>query len=113
MCQRHHLVMLYICTKFCQSISEAFRVTDPDSRVDPRVVANDDVRTEIAPCLRQVQQKSSSSYLQYPLLSGDRALGKIGPLSREATLPFSYLPTLSVKGHLLEKKLAPQGNSIS
>ena len=32
--------MLYICTKFCQSISKGFRVTDPNSRVKARVVAN-------------------------------------------------------------------------
>ena len=63
--------MLYICTKFCKSISKGFRVTDPDGRVDARVVANvdgrtyirTDVRTDgkpdhyIAPCLRQARQK--------------------------------------------------------
>ena len=37
---RHFLIMLYICTKFCQSISKGFRITDPDSRVDAKVVAN-------------------------------------------------------------------------
>ena len=30
--------MLYICTKICHSISNGFRVTDLDSRVDARVV---------------------------------------------------------------------------
>ena len=30
--------MLYICTKFCQSISQGFRVTGLNSRVDVRVV---------------------------------------------------------------------------
>ena len=34
--------MLYICTKFGQSISKDFRVTDLDSRVDTRVVVNVD-----------------------------------------------------------------------
>ena len=34
--------MLYICTKFCQSISKCFMDTDLDRRVDPRVVANVD-----------------------------------------------------------------------
>ena len=34
----HRLIMLYIYTKFCQSISKGFRVTDPESRVDARVV---------------------------------------------------------------------------
>ena len=37
--------MLYICTKFCQSISKVFIVTDPNSRVDTRVVANVDGQT--------------------------------------------------------------------
>ena len=36
----HRLIMLYICTKFHQSISNGFRVSDPDSRVNARVVAN-------------------------------------------------------------------------
>ena len=38
--------MLYIYTKFCQTISKGFRVTDPNTRVDARVVANVDVRTK-------------------------------------------------------------------
>ena len=37
--------MLYICTKFCQSISKGFRVMDLNSRVDARVVANGEERT--------------------------------------------------------------------
>ena len=36
----HRLIMLYTCTKIHQSISKGFRVTDPDSRADARVVAN-------------------------------------------------------------------------
>ena len=32
-------MMLYICTKFCESISKDFRVTDPKSRVAARVIA--------------------------------------------------------------------------
>ena len=36
----HCLIMLY--TKFSQSISNGFRVTDLNSRVDARVVANVD-----------------------------------------------------------------------
>ena len=31
--------MLYICTKFCESISKCFRVTDLNSRVDAGMVA--------------------------------------------------------------------------
>ena len=60
---------------FCQTISKGFRVTDLDSRVDARVVANADGRTDgcmvgrtdgkpdpyIAPCLRQVGQKCTFS----------------------------------------------------
>ena len=41
--------MLYICIKFCQSNSKGFWVTDPNRRVDARVVANvdgTDVRTD-------------------------------------------------------------------
>ena len=30
----HHLIILYICAKGCQSISNGFRVTDLNSRVD-------------------------------------------------------------------------------
>ena len=37
--------MLYTCTNFYQSISNAFRATDPNTRVDARVVANVDRRT--------------------------------------------------------------------
>ena len=37
--------MLYICTKFCQSISKGFRVTDLNIRIDARVAANVDTRT--------------------------------------------------------------------
>ena len=37
--------MFYICTKFCRSSSKGFRVTDLNSRVDARVVANVDGRT--------------------------------------------------------------------
>ena len=43
----HPLMMLYICTKFGASISKGFRVTDLNSRVNIRVVANvDDEWTE-------------------------------------------------------------------
>ena len=34
--------MLYNCTKFCESISQGYRVTDPNSTADARVVANVD-----------------------------------------------------------------------
>ena len=37
--------MLYVCIKFVQSISRGFRDTDPDSRVDAKVVANVDGQT--------------------------------------------------------------------
>ena len=56
------LIMLYISTKFCHSISWGFRFTDLNSRVEARVVANDgqtygltDGKLDlyIAPCLRQ------------------------------------------------------------
>ena len=40
----HHLMMLYICTKFCESISKDFRVIDLISRVNARVVANVNAR---------------------------------------------------------------------
>ena len=36
----HRLIMLYICTKFCHSITKGFRVTDLEFKVDARVVAN-------------------------------------------------------------------------
>ena len=62
----HRLIMLYICTKFCQSISKGFRVTDPDKRVDARVVANVDGQTEnripIAPYLRHRNLYLSPTY---------------------------------------------------
>ena len=35
-------MMLYICTKFCEIISEGFRVIDSNIRVDARVVTNVD-----------------------------------------------------------------------
>ena len=38
----HPLMMLYICTKFCESISKGLRVTSLNSRVSTRVVANVD-----------------------------------------------------------------------
>ena len=37
--------MFYICTKICLSISLGFRATDLHTRVDARVVANVDGRT--------------------------------------------------------------------
>ena len=40
------LIKFYICTKFCRSIPQGFRVTDLNSTVDARVVKNDDGRTE-------------------------------------------------------------------
>ena len=36
------LIMLYICTKICENISNGFKVTDLNSRVEARVVANVD-----------------------------------------------------------------------
>ena len=39
------LIKLYISAKFCESISKGLRVTDLNSRVDARVVANIDGRT--------------------------------------------------------------------
>ena len=38
--------MLYICTMFCKNISNCFRVTDLNIRVEARVVANIDARTD-------------------------------------------------------------------
>ena len=35
------LIMLYICTKFCK-VSQGFRVTDLNTRVDAKVFANVD-----------------------------------------------------------------------
>ena len=43
----------YICTKFCKSISKGFRVRDPDSRVDGRVVADVDGRTYVRTYVRK------------------------------------------------------------
>ena len=40
----HYLMMLCICTMFCESISKDFRVTDLNSRVNTRVVTNVDAR---------------------------------------------------------------------
>ena len=41
----HHLIMFYICTKFCLSNPKDFWGTEPNSRVNARVVANVDRRT--------------------------------------------------------------------
>ena len=38
----HPLMMLYICTKFCESFSKDFREIDLNCRVNTRVVANTD-----------------------------------------------------------------------
>lgn len=38
----HTLKMLDICIRFCESISKGFSVTDWNSRIDARVVANAD-----------------------------------------------------------------------
>ena len=38
-------MVFYSCTKFCRSSSKGFRVTDLNSKVDTRVVANVDGRT--------------------------------------------------------------------
>ena len=73
------LMMLYICTKFCESISNGFRVTDLNSRVNTMVAANvdagqtdgqTDIQTHaqmdgkpdpyIASCLRQARQQNWS-----------------------------------------------------
>ena len=60
-------MVFYICTKVCQSISQGFSILDMNSRVDARVVANVDGRTDVrtygkpdpytVPCLRQARQK--------------------------------------------------------
>ena len=54
--------MLYICTKFGRSISKGFKDTDPDSRVDARVVANVDGWT----CGHTKGQKTGSLYRAMP-----------------------------------------------
>ena len=41
----HRLIEFNICTKFCQSISQGFRVTDLNTMVNARVVANVDGQT--------------------------------------------------------------------
>ena len=41
-----YLIMLYICTKFCENISTGIGVTDLNSRVNAIVVANVDARTD-------------------------------------------------------------------
>ena len=38
----HPLMMLYICTKVCESISKGFGVTNLNSKVNARVVTNID-----------------------------------------------------------------------
>ena len=44
----HPLMALYICTKFCESISKGFRVTDLNGRVKAKVLAYVDAgRTDI------------------------------------------------------------------
>ena len=80
----HRLIMRYIRTKFCQSISKGFKIKDPNSQVHSRVVANVDgcmyVRTDkwmetlipilhdpyIALCLRQARQKGMSKFVKLP-----------------------------------------------
>ena len=52
--------MVYICLKFCQSISKDFRVIDPDIRVDARLASTVDVRTD----RRMNRRKSGYLYLE-------------------------------------------------
>ena len=52
------LMMLYICTKFCENISKGFRVTDLNIRVNARVVANVDAHMDT--------QKNGSLYRSMP-----------------------------------------------
>ena len=40
------LIISYICINFCKSISQGFKVTDLNSGVDARVVANVDGQTD-------------------------------------------------------------------
>ena len=54
----HCLMIFYIYTKFCQSNSSGLRVTDMNSRVDARVVANVDGRTN--------RRKTGSLYRAMP-----------------------------------------------
>ena len=56
----HPLMMLYICTKFCESISKGFSVTDLSSRVNARVVANVDARWKDT---RRNRQKTGSLHI--------------------------------------------------
>ena len=46
----HGLIMLYICTKFCQSISEGFRVTDPGPVVQSMVSLMSSLRGQLIKC---------------------------------------------------------------
>ena len=64
--------MLYNSTKFYQSISKSFSVTDLNIRANAGVVANvDDGQTDrkpdpyIAPCLRQARQKCTLTILSF------------------------------------------------
>ena len=52
------MIMLYIFIKFCQSISKAFKVTDLNSRTDPKVVENVDGR--------MYKRKTGSLYCAMP-----------------------------------------------
>ena len=43
----HRLIMLYICTKFCHSVTKGSRVTDLEFKVNARVVADVDGHMDI------------------------------------------------------------------
>ena len=73
----HCLIKIYLCTKFCQRITNGLRLADLYMRIDARVVANNDDgstdrqtdnRTDpyIAPCSRQARQKYSHLLLNVP-----------------------------------------------
>ena len=83
-----HLMLFYTCVKFFESIPKEFRVTDLNSRVDARVVANVDARRTdtrtngrkigpyIAPCQKDKKKCNSVNsgdkvkifcFLQFPL----------------------------------------------
>ena len=54
----NYMIILYICTRFCQSTAKGFRVTDLNIRVDARVVTIVDGRTN--------GQKTGSLYHAMP-----------------------------------------------
>ena len=71
--------MLYICAKFCQSISYGFRVTDLNSRVNARVVTNVDGQTDAQTDVCTNGQKTGSLYSARPKADATKKKGNVPP----------------------------------